>query len=145
MRTRRFGRLGWPVSEVGYGMWGIAGGPGGWTGADDVIGNRALDEAVRLGCTFYDTAWIYGRGHSEELLGGLHRRNPDQRLWVATKLPPKDRCFPSTRGSKLVDVFPVDHMWDYLRRSLDNLGTEQVDLLQFHVWEDAWAGDARWQ
>jgi aryl-alcohol dehydrogenase-like predicted oxidoreductase len=145
VRTRRFGRLGWRVSEVGYGMWGIAGGPGGWTGADDATGNEALDEAVRLGCTFYDTAWIYGRGHSEELLGALQRRHPGRKLWVASKIPPRDRRFPSNRDSKPVDVFPVEHLWDYLGRSLRNLGAEQLDLLQFHVWEDAWAGDGSWQ
>ncbi|HEX6076511.1 MAG TPA: aldo/keto reductase [Micromonosporaceae bacterium] len=145
MRERRFGRLGWMVSDVGYGMWGIAGGAGGWSGADDAEGNAALDEAVRLGCTFYDTAWIYGRGHSEELLGELLRRHADRRLHVATKIPPKDRRWPSTRESKLSEVFPVDHMWEYLHKSLANLGVNCVDLLQFHVWEDSWATDPAWQ
>ncbi|SPL88066.1 Aldo/keto reductase [[Actinomadura] parvosata subsp. kistnae] len=89
MRERRFGRLGWKVSEVGYGMWGIAGGEGGWTGADDATGDAALDEAVRLGCTFFDTAWIYGRGHSERMLGRLLERHPDRRLHLATKPRPR--------------------------------------------------------
>jgi aryl-alcohol dehydrogenase-like predicted oxidoreductase len=145
MRERRFGRLGWMVGDVGYGMWGIAGGEGGWSGADDESGTAALDEAVRLGCTFYDTAWIYGRGHSEELLGDLLRRHSDRGLYVATKIPPKDRRWPSTRDSKLSDVFPVDHIWDYLHRSRANLGVDCVDLLQFHVWEDSWAHDPAWQ
>ncbi|GIH28770.1 aldo/keto reductase [Acrocarpospora phusangensis] len=126
-------------------MWGIAGGEGGWTGADDVAGDAALDEAVRLGCTFFDTAWIYGRGHSEELLGGLRLRHPDRRLRLATKIPPKDRRWPTTRESRLTDVFPVDHLWEYLEKSLANLGVDCVDLLQFHVWEDAWAGDPAWR
>ncbi|HEX2051286.1 MAG TPA: aldo/keto reductase [Actinomycetota bacterium] len=145
MRYRRFGRLGWEVGEVGYGMWGIAGGEGGWTGADDDAGNAALDEAVRLGCNFFDTAWIYGRGHSEELLGELMRRHPDRRLYVATKIPPKDRKWPSTRDSRLEDVFPTDHVWEYTHKSLDGLGVDCIDLMQFHVWEDAWADDERWQ
>jgi aryl-alcohol dehydrogenase-like predicted oxidoreductase len=145
MRMRRFGRLGWPVGEVGYGMWGIAGGEGGWTGADDQTGEVALDEAVRLGANFFDTAWIYGRGHSEVLLGQLVRRHPERRLYLATKIPPKDRAWPSTRTSKLVDVFPPDHMWEYLHKSLTNLDVDAIDLLQFHVWEDAWAGDPAWQ
>ncbi len=145
MRERRFGRLGWSVSEIGYGMWGIAGGEGGWTGADDKSGNAALDEAVRLGCTFYDTAWIYGRGHSEKLLGHLLRRHPGRQIHVATKPPPKDRTWPSTRESKLADVYPADHLWKYLHMSPANLGTSSVDLLQFHVWEDFWAGDPAWQ
>jgi aryl-alcohol dehydrogenase-like predicted oxidoreductase len=145
MRYRRFGRLGWQVSEVGYGMWGIAGGDGGWTGADDVTGAFALQSAVERGCTFFDTAWIYGRGHSEELLGALLAANPDRRLYVATKIPPKDRRWPSTRGSRLADVFPPDHIEDCLAASLNNLGVDRVDLLQFHVWEDAWADDPAWR
>jgi aryl-alcohol dehydrogenase-like predicted oxidoreductase len=145
MHERRFGRLEWMVSDVGYGMWGIAGGDGGWTGADDTAGSAALDEAVRLGCTFFDTAWIYGRGHSEELLGDLVRRHPDKRLYLTTKPPPKNRAWPSTRDSLIADVYPADHLWEYLTKSLTNLGVDSVDLLQFHVWEDAWAKDPAWQ
>ena len=145
MRYRRFGRLGWQVSEVGYGMWGIAGGEGGWTGANDKSGMRALQLAVDLGCTFFDTAWIYSRGHSEELLGELLRANPDKELTIATKIPPKDRNFPSTRESKLKEVFPADHIREYTEKSLANLGVDSLDLLQFHVWEDSWADDDRWQ
>lgn len=145
MRYRRFGRLGWQVSEIGYGMWGIAGGQGGWTGADDTTGMRALADAVELGCTFFDTAWIYGRGHSEHLLGTLLRRFPQRRLYVATKIPPKNRAWPSTRTSRLEDVYPADHIREYTRHSLDGLGVQVIDLLQFHVWEDAWADDHRWQ
>lgn len=145
MRYRRFGRLGWEVSEVGYGMWGIAGGDGGWSGADDATGEEALQAAVDGGCTFFDTAWIYGRGHSERLLGRLLERNPDRGLRVATKVPPKDRRWPSTRDSRLADVFPPDHIEEYVRASLDNLGVPAIDLLQFHVWEDAWVGDPAWR
>jgi aryl-alcohol dehydrogenase-like predicted oxidoreductase len=145
MRYRRFGRLGWQVSEVGYGMWGIAGGDGGWSGADDEVGAASLRESARLGCNFFDTAWIYGRGHSEEMLGRLLAACPDQRLYAATKIPPKDRNWPSTRDSRLTDVFPAEHIVEYTHRSLAGLGIDRIDLLQFHVWEDAWADDERWQ
>jgi aryl-alcohol dehydrogenase-like predicted oxidoreductase len=145
VQYRRFGRLGWRVSEVGYGMWGIAGGEGGWTGADDVSGVEALQEAVGLGCNFFDTAWIYGRGHSEQMLRTLLRSNRRRRLYVATKIPPKDRNWPSTRKSLLRDVYPADHIIEYTRKSLENLGARQIDLLQFHVWEDSWADDDAWQ
>ncbi|KAA2261461.1 aldo/keto reductase [Solihabitans fulvus] len=145
MQYRRFGRLGWEISEVGYGMWGVAGGEGGWTGADDVVGHSALQGAVDLGCTFFDTAWIYGRGHSERMLGELLRANAGTRLWAATKIPPKDRTWPSTRESALADVFPADHIVEYTHKSLAGLGVERIDLLQFHVWEDAWAEDESWQ
>jgi aryl-alcohol dehydrogenase-like predicted oxidoreductase len=145
VKYRRLGRLGWNVSEVGYGMWGIAGGEGGWTGADDRLGRQALQEAVDLGCNFFDTAWIYGRGRSEQLLGDLLKANSGARLYVATKIPPMDRRWPSTRGSKLGDIFPKSHVLDYVERSLHNLGVDSIDLLQFHVWEDSWALESEWQ
>jgi aryl-alcohol dehydrogenase-like predicted oxidoreductase len=157
MRYRRFGRLGWPVSEVGFGMWGIAGGEGGWTGADDVTGTAALRKAADLGCNFFDTAWIYGRGHSEEMLGQLLAANAGSgtgngnaaddgpRLYAATKIPPKDGTWPSTRTSRLSDVYPAEHIFDYTYASRANLGVDVIDLLQFHVWEDSWADDPAWQ
>ncbi|NUO98170.1 MAG: aldo/keto reductase [Nonomuraea sp.] len=145
MRYRKMGNLGWEVSEVGYGMWGIGGGPGGFTGWDYDVAPRCLDEAVELGCTFFDTAWTYGRGVSEQLLGALLRRHPDRRLYVATKIPPKNREWPPGPGDTLDDAYPADHIREYTHRSLDNLGVPRVDLMQFHTWEDRWAGDERWQ
>ncbi|HWV56952.1 MAG TPA: aldo/keto reductase [Longimicrobiales bacterium] len=141
MVYRRFGRLGWQVSEVGYGMWGM----GGWTGSDDAESRASLDLAVELGCNFFDTAWAYGAGHSERLLGELLRRHPEKRLYTATKIPPKHRRWPSRRGDPLDAVFPPDYIREYAERSLENLGTTTIDLLQFHVWEDAWAADESWQ
>jgi len=145
MRYRRFGRLGWQVSEIGYGMWGIAGGEGGWTGADDERADTCLREAVRLGCNFFDTAWIYGRGHSEKLLAGVLADVAEPRLYVATKVPPKNRQWPSKRGDRLQDIFPREHVREFAYRSLENLGIPRIDLMQFHVWEDAWSDDESWR
>jgi aryl-alcohol dehydrogenase-like predicted oxidoreductase len=141
MRYRTFGRTGWQVGEVGYGMWGMAG----WTGSEDRESIESLQLATDLGCNFFDTAWAYGDGHSERLLGRVIRDNPSRRLYTATKVPPKNRVWPSRRGFSLEDVFPPDYIREYAERSLANLGIERIDLLQFHVWEDAWADDARWQ
>lgn len=141
MKQRRFGRTGWDVSEIGYGMWGLAG----WTGSDDAETRAALERAVELGCNFFDTAWGYGRGRSERILGELVRRHPEESLYVATKLPPKNFIWPSRRGFALDECFPPDHIREYAEKSLANLGTSHIDLLQFHVWEDAWAKDERWQ
>jgi aryl-alcohol dehydrogenase-like predicted oxidoreductase len=145
MQYRTMGRLGWDVSEIGYGMWGIGGGPGGFTGWDYDTAPDCLDQAVEEGCTFFDTAWIYGRGVSEQLLGALLKRHPDRRLIVATKIPPKNREWPPRPQDTLDDVFPADHIREYTRHSLANLGVERIDLLQFHVWEDRWSDDDRWQ
>jgi aryl-alcohol dehydrogenase-like predicted oxidoreductase len=141
MRYRALGRTGWPVSEIGYGMWGMAG----WTGSDDEESRRSLDRAVELGCTFFDTAWAYGEGHSEQLLGELLRRQPGRRLYVATKIPPKNRKWPARDNYTLDEVFPPDYIREYTEISLKNLGVTSIDLQQFHVWTDAWAADDRWQ
>jgi aryl-alcohol dehydrogenase-like predicted oxidoreductase len=141
MKYRTFGRTGWKVSELGYGMWGLAE----WSGFDDQESLRSLQLAVDNGCNFFDTAWAYGEGHSEKLLGQIVRANPDKKLYVATKVPPKHRLWPSRRGDTLDDVFPPSYVRDYAERSLKNLGMSSVDLFQFHVWEDDWADDKRWQ
>lgn len=141
MEYRTFGRLGWRVSEVGYGMWGM----GGWTGSEDEQSRTSLQQAVERGCNFFDTAWAYGEGHSEKLLGDLVRAHPERRLYTATKIPPRNRTWPSRRGFTLDDVFPPDYIREYTERSLENLAIDRIDLMQFHVWEDAWATDERWQ
>jgi aryl-alcohol dehydrogenase-like predicted oxidoreductase len=141
MRYRTLGRTGWPVGEVGYGMWGLAG----WTGSDDEESLDALERAVELGCTFFDTAWGYGAGRSEAILGKVVRAHPERTLIVATKVPPRNFIWPSRRGFTLDDCFPPEHIREYAHKSVENLGLSTIDLLQFHVWEDAWAADEHWQ
>jgi aryl-alcohol dehydrogenase-like predicted oxidoreductase len=141
MRYRTFGRLGWKVSEVGYGMWGLAA----WSDRNDDLTRQALDDAVRLGYNFFDTAWAYGAGVSEGFLGELVRAHPEHRLYTATKVPPKNLTWPSRAEFTIDEVFPPDHIRRYAESSLENLGVDSVDLLQFHVWEDAWGRDTRWQ
>ena len=140
MQYRRFGRTGWMVSEIGYGMWGM----GGWSGSDDAESLRALQLSIELGCNFFDTAWGYGEGHSEGLLGQLVRANPDKKLYTATKIPPKNFRWPSRREFSLNDCFPPDHIEKYVHSSLRNAGLESFDLFQFHTWEDSWVRDDRW-
>ena len=152
MRYRSFGRLGWLVSEIGYGMWGM----GGWTGSDDDESAAALERAVALGCNFFDTAWAYGQGHSERLLGELLRkrgRTPFsgdgekgvRPLFIATKVPPKNMRWPGKAETPIAEVFPPDHIREFTEKSLKNLGVETIDLQQLHVWSDAWAADEGWQ
>jgi len=141
MQYRKFGRLGWQVSDMGYGMWGM----GGWTGSQDDESLQSLHRSVELGCNFFDTAWGYGQGHSEGLLGQLVRAYPNKKLYTATKIPPKNFKWPSKPEFTLDDTFPPDHIRKYVESSLKNLGLDSVDLIQFHVWEDGWARDDRWQ
>jgi len=141
MRYRTFGRLGWSVSEVGYGMWGV----GGWTGSDDAQSGASLDKAVELGCNFFDTAFAYGDGRSERLLGQALRRHAGKHLYVATKVPPKDRHWPGLATTPPQQVFPYDHVVEMTRKSAAHLGVERIDLQQFHVWSDAWVADDGWR
>jgi aryl-alcohol dehydrogenase-like predicted oxidoreductase len=141
MRYRRFGRLNWQVSEIGYGMWGM----GGWTGSDDKESHHSLDRAVELGCNFFDTAFAYGMGHSEKLLGALLKRHGGKKLYVATKVPPKNLKWPGRAETPVGDVFPFEHIVDMTEKSLANIGSGRLDLQQLHVWSDAWADDAGWQ
>jgi aryl-alcohol dehydrogenase-like predicted oxidoreductase len=141
MRYRRFGRTGWQVSEVGYGMWGM----GGWSGSDDTLSRNSLERAVELGCNFFDTAWVYGQGRSERLLGELVRAHPRDQLYIATKIPPRNLKWPARAEYTLDETYPPDHMRSFTRKSLENLGVGSIDLLQFHVWSDTWADDPRWR
>jgi aryl-alcohol dehydrogenase-like predicted oxidoreductase len=145
MRYRTFGRLGWEISEVGYGMWGIAGGSGGFTDANYDTAPQCLERALELGCNFFDTASSYGGGLSEQMLGRLLRRHGDRRIYVATKIAPKNREWPPRPGDTLDDVFPPDYIRESVYKSLENMGVSRIDLMQFHVWEDRWAADERWQ
>src|SRR5262249_43670964 len=141
MRYRPFGRLGWQVSDIGYGMWGM----GGWSGSDDRESLASLDRAVARGCNFFDTAFAYGDGHSETLLGQTLKRHGGTRLYVATKVPPKNRKWPGRAETPIRDGFPHDYVREMTERSLENLQVSTIDLQQLHVWSDAWAEDEGWQ
>jgi len=141
MKMRRFGRTGWQVSEIGYGMWGMAG----WTGSEDAESLAALQRSIDLGCNFFDTAWAYGDGHSEELLGKTLRANSSKKLYVATKIPPKNRRWPALKEFSLDDSYPPDYVFEYVDKSLKNLGLETLDLIQYHTWMDSWLDDPRAQ
>ena len=141
MRYRTYPRTKWQISEIGYGMWGM----GGWSGSDDEESLRSLDLAVELGCNFFDTAWAYGNGHSEQLLAQTLRRHAGTRLYVATKVPPKDRVWPGKAETPIANVFPPDHIREYTEKSLRNLEVDTIDLQQLHVWSDAWADDDGWK
>lgn len=140
MRYSYFGGTGWLVSDIGYGMWGM----GGWTGSDDDESLASLQRAVDLGCNFFDTAWVYGNGRSEHLLGQLVRANPEKKLYTATKVPPKNMQYPTLPEYSLSECYPPDHIEEFLHKSLKNAGLESFDLLQIHTWNDDWTDDDSW-
>ncbi|MDX1759359.1 MAG: aldo/keto reductase [Arenibacter algicola] len=141
MVIRKFGRTQWDVSEIGYGMWGM----GGWTESDDLLSAKSLDLAVENGVNFFDTAWAYGHGHSEKLLGDLLRRFPNKKLYTASKIPAKNFKWPAKPEYSLEESYPTSHIVEYTEKTLKNLRSEQLDLMQFHTWDDSWSDREEWQ
>jgi len=142
MQYRTLGRTGFSISEIGYGAWGI--GRGLWQGAKDEDSLAALRHAIELGLNFIDTALAYGDGHSEQLVGQVVRDSPGK-IYVATKIPPKNQLWPARPGIGIEEVFPYDYIMRSTETSLRNLGLETVDLQQFHVWNPEWIDRDDWR
>jgi len=138
---RKLGGTGIEVSEIGYGAWGISGKQ--WIGAEDSESLKALNRAIDLGLNFIDTALAYGEGHSERLVGQVVRER-SERVYVASKVPPKNGIWPAPSGLSTEDVFPGDYVRECTEQSLKNLGLDTIDVQQFHVWQDEWVGDGSW-
>jgi aryl-alcohol dehydrogenase-like predicted oxidoreductase len=142
MLERSLGRTGVHVSEIGFGAWGIGGTY--WIGAEDAESRRALHRALDLGVNFIDTAIVYGRGRSEKLVGEIVRERR-QRVFVATKIPPKNLIWPATSGVPVSETFPGEHIVRFCEKSLRNLGSDAVDLIQLHVWQDGYLDEEGWK
>ena len=142
MRYRKLGRTNFEVSDIGYGAWGIGGKQ--WLGGQDDESIEALHRAIDLGVNLIDTALAYGDGHSEKLVGQVVRETK-QKVYVATKVPPKNRTWPAASGTSISEVFPYDYILSCAEESLRNLGLETIDLLHLHVWTDDWAGRDEWK
>jgi aryl-alcohol dehydrogenase-like predicted oxidoreductase len=141
MEKRTLGKAGIDVSVLGYGAWGI--GQSMWIGADDDESLRALRTAIDGGVNFIDTAYGYGDGHSERLVGEAVRASSEQ-VYVATKIPPKNRVWPAPSGLDPQETFPAEHVIECTEESLRRLGLERIDVQQFHVWSDEWVGKGDW-
>lgn len=137
MHYRKLGRTGFEISDIAHGLWGMSG----WSGSDDKQSMQALQLAVDLGCNFFDTAWAYGEGHSDHLLGQLIAANKGKRLYAASKVPPKNKKWPASSKDEYSDVFPAKHVFKFADKIRKRLGTDKIDLLQFHVWSDNWADE----
>jgi aryl-alcohol dehydrogenase-like predicted oxidoreductase len=114
-----------------------------WLGAQDDESVAALNRAIDLGLNFIDTAAVYGNGHSERLVGQVVRER-DERIVVASKIPPKNRRWPAPDGVDPDEAFPADHIRKWTERTLTNLGLDVLDVQQFHVWNDEWVGRGSW-
>ena len=141
MEYRKFGRTNLRVSEIGHGLWGM----GGWTGSTDKESLETLQQSLEMGCNFFDSAWAYGNGHSDQLLGALIKNNPSAEVIAASKIPPKNSKWPASPDDKLTDVFPRQHVIDHAEKILEAITKDSIDLLQFHVWDDSWTEHDEWK
>ena len=121
MHYRELGRTGWKVSTVSFGAWAIG---SAWGTVDDTESLKALRRAVELGVNFFDTADVYGDGHSEQLLARL-RRERSESIIIATKA-----------GRRLnphnADGYNRVNLTAFVERSLENLQVDALDLVQLH-------------
>ncbi len=122
MEYRPLGRTGWNISEIGFGAWGIGGDA--WGSTDDKASLAALNRAIDLGVNFIDTADVYGDGHSEQLIAQVRKERREQ-IIIATKAG--RRLNPHT-----AEGYNRQNLTSFVERSLKNLETEALDLLQLH-------------
>ncbi len=137
MKYRKLGRTGFEVGEIGYGLWGMSG----WSGSDDSESLSSMQLATDLGCNFFDTAWAYGDGKSDGLLGEIKQRNSGKRLYAASKIPPANLQWPALASYKYRDVFSAEHVFKYADLIRKQLRVDTIDVLQFHVWSDTWTDE----
>lgn len=138
MRYRKFGKTGWDVSEIGFGAWQIG---SSWAGQNETDSLSALHTALDSGCNFIDTAQGYGDGKSEQIIARVfsERKSNSARVYVATKIPPKSPgAWPPSPYDKIEDRFPESYIRERVDRSLRDLKTDCIDLLQLHTWTRAW-------
>jgi aryl-alcohol dehydrogenase-like predicted oxidoreductase len=100
--------------------------------------------SIESDCTFFDSAYVYGDGRSDRLLGEVVSDYPSRPLILASKIPPANFKWPSSPNNALSDIFPRRHVLKYTEIIQRALG-RPIDLLQFHMWEDVWAQEAEWQ
>src|SRR5688572_17550470 len=140
MRYRTFGRMGWKVSEIGFGAWAIGGSWGPQSESDSLA---ALNRALDLGCNFIDTAQGYGDGKSERVIAQVlkNRRSNSsaEKVYVATKIPPTHPgAWPPAPYDSADERYPEKYLRERLERSLRDLATDCIDIVQLHTWTRAW-------
>lgn len=142
MEYKPFAKSDTMVSRLGYGAWGI--GKTMWIGADDNESKKSLHTAVEKGVNVFDSALVYGMGHSERLIAEVEREAGKQ-LFITSKIPSKKFEWPAKDTSSLADSFPKDHIIRTTEKSLRTMKRDYLDLQQFHVWSDTWAEKDEWK
>ena len=129
MKYRPLGNTGLKTSEVGFGAWAVGGNAHGnsYGPTDDQASLAAIEKAVELGCNFFDTADVYGHGHSEDLLGKALRKQRREDLIIATKVGGD-----FYHGQARMNFDPDYIEYFAIEKSLERLGMDHIDLYQLH-------------
>jgi len=142
MEKRKFAKSDEEISLLGYGCWGI--GKSMWIGAEDTESKKALRRAIDEGINFFDTALVYGMGHSEKLVGEVEKES-GKKLLIASKVPPQNMEWPADDKTTLKEAFSKEYIIKRTEQSLRNLNRDHIDIMQFHVWNDKWAQEDGWK
>ena len=142
MEYRVLGKTNLKVSAIGFGSWAIGGNM--WGPQDDKDSIAALHKAIDLGVTFIDTALGYGNGHSEEIIGQVlkERGKNKEKIYIATKIPPLK--WMTTTDDRINDIYPKEHIIKSIDKSLKNLKSDCIDLIQLHSWRKHWTDNTDW-
>jgi aryl-alcohol dehydrogenase-like predicted oxidoreductase len=142
LKYRKFGKLNWNISEIGFGAWAIGGDMWGPQNDDESI--KALHKAIDLGVNFIDTAQGYGSGHSEEIVGKVVKERKEE-IYIATKVPPKGYApWPPPDNYDSRKSFPGNYIIEECEKSLKRLQRDYVDVYQFHTWASAFNIGDEW-
>jgi aryl-alcohol dehydrogenase-like predicted oxidoreductase len=139
VQYRRFGKLNWQVSQIGMGTWALG---SNWGPQSDDDSIAALHAALDSGCNFIDTARAYGDGKSERVIAEALRRRGRDNIYIATKVPPiAEPDWLATPYQSWQEKFPEKHIRTCVEKSLADLQTDCLDLVQIHTWSRAWNRD----
>ena len=141
MRYRALGRTGWNISEIGFGAWQIG---GDWGAVDDAQSVDTLLYAFEQGINFVDTAELYGKGHSEEVIGRALKLWRGRKIYVATKAQPIRWPTPTDDAPQMRGRFPAWYLRECVEGSLKRLGVERLDLFQLHSWSPCGLQELDW-
>ena len=142
MIYRKFGNLGWNVSEIGFGAWAIGGDM--WGYQDDTESVKALNKALDQGINFIDTAQGYGKGHSEEIIGKV-LKSRNENIFVATKVPPVEGSpWPPPENHEMKRSFTSSYIIEQCEQSLKRLQRDYIDVYQFHTWAPSFNLEDEW-
>lgn len=141
MNYRTFGRTGWKVSEIGFGGWQLGGTFG---EVDDNESIRVLLHAFDRGVNFVDTAQMYGKGRSEEVIGKALKEHRGHHVYVATKVQPTSWPKPDEDDPDFEGRYPAAYLREQCEASLRRLGVEAIDLYQLHGWFPSGIRETEW-